>query len=167
VAIDPIHWFLNDTADPRCRSHLMAAATEREIQGLELDWFCMTWDADLRMRGQQWRHHSRSSSSCPRVTRRTRPARPGSTMRRSSIWRGWGFGRCRGAECMITPLVSRRHQVSQVTDEHLQLLAAQSHRLAFSRVLEQTRGAWRPHVTKQFPDDFASFRGDRQHLFFM
>jgi hypothetical protein len=58
VDIDPIHWFLNDTADARCRSHLMAAATEFQIQGLELDWICMTWDADLRMRGQQWRHHS-------------------------------------------------------------------------------------------------------------
>ena len=34
-----------------------SAATEFQIQGLELDWICMTWDADLRMRGQHWRHH--------------------------------------------------------------------------------------------------------------
>ena len=71
MAIDPIHWFLNDTADPRCRSHLMAAATEREIQGLELDWICMTWDADLRMRGQQWRHHSFKGAKWQNINTRT------------------------------------------------------------------------------------------------
>jgi hypothetical protein len=42
VDIDPIHWFLNDTADARCSSQLKDAATERKIQGLELDWICMT-----------------------------------------------------------------------------------------------------------------------------
>jgi hypothetical protein len=58
VDIDPVHWFLNEAADTRSSYYLEDAATEFQIQGLELDWICMTWDADLRMRGQQWRHHS-------------------------------------------------------------------------------------------------------------
>jgi DUF2075 family protein len=31
-------------------------ATEFQIQGLELDWVCMTWDADLRRVGPAWKH---------------------------------------------------------------------------------------------------------------
>ena len=38
--------------------YLEDAATEFQIQGLELDWICMTWDADLRLSGQGWRYHS-------------------------------------------------------------------------------------------------------------
>ena len=34
------------------------SATEFQIQGLELDWICVTWDADLRMEGNEWRHHA-------------------------------------------------------------------------------------------------------------
>ena len=28
------------------------------MQGLELDWACVTWDADLRRGGGDWRYHS-------------------------------------------------------------------------------------------------------------
>jgi DUF2075 family protein len=58
VDIDPVHWFLNDANDTRSSYYLEDAATEFQIQGLELDWICMTWDADLRMHGNEWRHHS-------------------------------------------------------------------------------------------------------------
>ena len=34
------------------------AATEFQIQGLELDWVCMTWDADLRFAVSDWNYHS-------------------------------------------------------------------------------------------------------------
>ena len=34
------------------------AATEFQIQGLELDWICIVWDADLRLQGKSWRYHS-------------------------------------------------------------------------------------------------------------
>ena len=34
------------------------AATEFQIQGLELDWICIAWDADLRLEGQDWRYRS-------------------------------------------------------------------------------------------------------------
>ncbi len=58
VAIDPVHWFLNDANDTRSSYYLEDAATEFQIQGLELDWTCVTWDADLRMKEERWRHHS-------------------------------------------------------------------------------------------------------------
>jgi DUF2075 family protein len=34
------------------------AATEFQVQGLELDWVCMTWDADLRFAGSRWDYNS-------------------------------------------------------------------------------------------------------------
>lgn len=55
--INPVHWFLNDASDTRSSYYLEDAATEFQIQGLELDWVCVTWDADLRMRNDRWRHH--------------------------------------------------------------------------------------------------------------
>jgi hypothetical protein len=58
VEIDPVHWFLDDRKDTRSSFYLEDAATEFQIQGLELDWICVTWDADLRMDGQTWRHHA-------------------------------------------------------------------------------------------------------------
>ena len=58
VAIDPVQWFLNDRNDTRSSYYLEDAATEFQIQGLELDWICVTWDADLRLSGKRWRHHA-------------------------------------------------------------------------------------------------------------
>jgi hypothetical protein len=58
VDVDPVHWFLNDRTDTRSSFYLEDAATEFQIQGLELDWICVTWDADFRMEGLHWRHHS-------------------------------------------------------------------------------------------------------------
>ena len=56
--VNPIHYFLNDRGDTRSSWYLEDAATEFQIQGLELDWICMTWDADLRLRKGRWSHHS-------------------------------------------------------------------------------------------------------------
>lgn len=58
VSVDPVHWFLNDRRDTRSSFYLEDAATEFQVQGLELDWICVTWDADLRMRSQSWSYHS-------------------------------------------------------------------------------------------------------------
>jgi len=33
-------------------------ATEFHVQGLELDWSCVTWDADFRHTKSGWSHHS-------------------------------------------------------------------------------------------------------------
>jgi len=57
VDVDPIHWFLDGRHDTRSSYYLEDAATEFQIQGLELDWICVTWDADLRLREQRWHHH--------------------------------------------------------------------------------------------------------------
>jgi hypothetical protein len=58
VTIDPVHWFLADPADTRSSNYLEDAATEFQVQGLEVDWTCVTWDADLRLRDGRWSHHS-------------------------------------------------------------------------------------------------------------
>jgi hypothetical protein len=54
VNVDPIHWFLNDKTDTRSCYYLEDAATEFQVQGLELDWTCLTWDADFRFTEQGW-----------------------------------------------------------------------------------------------------------------
>lgn len=41
-------WFLNDASDIRSCHYLEDAATEFDIQGLELDWCLVGWDADYR-----------------------------------------------------------------------------------------------------------------------
>jgi DUF2075 family protein len=38
--------------------YLEDAATEFQVQGLELDWTIVTWDADLRWRGSDWSYHN-------------------------------------------------------------------------------------------------------------
>ena len=38
VSIDPVHWFLRPAKDTRSSLYLGVAATEFQVQGLELDW---------------------------------------------------------------------------------------------------------------------------------
>ena len=56
IKIDPIHWFLNDKDDVRSSYFLEDVATEFDIQGLELDWTCVCWDADLRFNEFNWEY---------------------------------------------------------------------------------------------------------------
>jgi hypothetical protein len=56
--IDPKLWFLNDRSDVRSSFQMEDVATEFDIQGLELDWSCVCWDADLRYKAGQWTSHS-------------------------------------------------------------------------------------------------------------
>lgn len=58
VNVNPIHWFLNDANDTRSSFYMEDAATEFQVQGLEVDWACVTWDADLRFAGGSWNYHS-------------------------------------------------------------------------------------------------------------
>jgi hypothetical protein len=58
VDVNPIHWFLNDASDTRSSFYMEDAATEFQVQGLEVDWACVTWDADLRYAGDGWNCHS-------------------------------------------------------------------------------------------------------------
>ena len=52
--IDPANWFLGDKNDVRSSYYLEDVATEYDIQGLELDWVCMCWDASLRRVNNVW-----------------------------------------------------------------------------------------------------------------
>lgn len=54
VNIDPVHWFLDGKDDTRSSFYLEDAATEFQVQGLELDWTCVTWDGDLRYTPNGW-----------------------------------------------------------------------------------------------------------------
>jgi hypothetical protein len=56
--IDPIHWFLDEKDDTRSSYYLEDVATEFDIQGLELDWSCVVWDADFRYTKNGWDHRS-------------------------------------------------------------------------------------------------------------
>lgn len=49
-----VHWFLEDKIDTRSSNYLEDAATEIQVQGLELDYTCLLWDADMRCEGGQW-----------------------------------------------------------------------------------------------------------------
>lgn len=57
LAADPVHYFLAEPQDVRSAYYLEECATEFQVQGLELDWACVTWDADLRHDRRGWSHH--------------------------------------------------------------------------------------------------------------
>ena len=52
-----VHWFLEDKADTRSSNYLEDAATEIQVQGLELDYTCLLWDADMRYDAGKWRFY--------------------------------------------------------------------------------------------------------------
>lgn len=52
-----VHWFLEDKTDTRSSNYLEDAATEIQVQGLELDYTCLLWDADMRCENGQWRFY--------------------------------------------------------------------------------------------------------------
>jgi hypothetical protein len=54
--VDPVHWFLDPKDDVRSSYFLEDASTEFQVQGLELDWACVTWDADFRHTPRGWDH---------------------------------------------------------------------------------------------------------------
>ncbi len=56
--MDPIHWFLDEKDDVRSSYYLEDVATEFDIQGLELDWACVVWDADFRYTKKGWDYRS-------------------------------------------------------------------------------------------------------------
>ncbi len=56
LQVDPVLWFLEGKDDVRSSYYLEDAATEYRVQGLELDWACVTWDADFRRVCDGWGH---------------------------------------------------------------------------------------------------------------
>lgn len=50
-------WFLNETKDVRSSNHLEIPATEFDIQGLEIDYAIVAWDANLRYINGEFEHY--------------------------------------------------------------------------------------------------------------
>ncbi len=59
---DIAHWMLDDMDDVRSSYALEEVATEFDIQGLELDFSIVAWDADLRFRQGEWTYHKFSGN---------------------------------------------------------------------------------------------------------
>lgn len=72
AVVDPIHWFLDDKDDVRSSFYLEDAATEFQVQGLELDWACVVWDGDLRYAGSGWDYREFRGSKWQRINKEDR-----------------------------------------------------------------------------------------------
>ena len=72
--MDPIHWFLDEKHDVRSSYYLEDVATEFHVQGLELDWVCVTWDGDFRNTTVGWEHWSFCGASWNRILKPERKA---------------------------------------------------------------------------------------------
>ena len=70
--VDPVHWFLNAKDDVRSSYYLEDVATEFDVQGLELDWACVVWDADFRFAPEGWQHWSFRGNAWQRILARER-----------------------------------------------------------------------------------------------
>lgn len=62
---DFVHWFLEDDSDIRSCNALEDTLTEFKVQGLEIDWACIAWDADLRLNKDHsaWEHYQLRSGT--------------------------------------------------------------------------------------------------------
>lgn len=58
ASTNPVSWFLNGKDDVRSSYFMEDIATEFQVQGLELDWACVTWDGDLRYSNKGWQTFS-------------------------------------------------------------------------------------------------------------
>ncbi len=69
VKTDPVHWFLNGKDDVRSSYYLEDVVTEFDVQGLELDWVCMAWDADFRYTDNRWENWSFRGKKWQRINK--------------------------------------------------------------------------------------------------
>jgi len=67
--MDAVHWFLNGPDDVRSAYYLEAVATEFDVQGLEVDWAGVCWDADLRYSANGWEKLSFRGTKWQRVSK--------------------------------------------------------------------------------------------------
>jgi DUF2075 family protein len=72
--LDPVKWFLNDKDDVRSSFYLEQVATEFHVQGLELDWSCVTWDGDLRYSENGWKTFEFRGDHWQNIHKETRKA---------------------------------------------------------------------------------------------
>lgn len=54
--LNAVHWFLEDKTDTRSSNYLEDAATEIQVQGLEMDYTCILWDADMQYHDGKWKY---------------------------------------------------------------------------------------------------------------
>ncbi|HOQ89573.1 MAG TPA: DUF2075 domain-containing protein, partial [Candidatus Hydrogenedentes bacterium] len=71
-AIDPVQWFLNEKDDVRSSYYLEDAASEFDIQGLELDWCLVAWDGDFRCGDGGWGHFQFRGSRWEKIRKEER-----------------------------------------------------------------------------------------------
>jgi hypothetical protein len=69
VKSNPVHWILNGKEDVRSSYYLEDVATEFDVQGLELDWVCIAWDADFRYDNGNWGNWSFRGSRWQRINK--------------------------------------------------------------------------------------------------
>ena len=67
--VDAKNWFLNDFNDVRSSYFLEDTATEFDIQGLELDWTIVCWDANLRFVKDHFEHYSFKGSKWMKINK--------------------------------------------------------------------------------------------------
>ena len=65
--VNAVNWFLNTKEDVRSSFALEDVATEFDVQGLELDWVGVCWDANYRFTDRGWAHHKFSGAKWLRV----------------------------------------------------------------------------------------------------
>lgn len=70
--VNPIEWFLNGKEDVRSSYYLEDVATEFHVQGLELDWACVIWDADFRYKKGSWVYKSFRGSKWTSINKEER-----------------------------------------------------------------------------------------------
>ncbi len=72
--VNPVEWFLNGKEDVRSSYYLEDVATEFHVQGLELDWACVIWDADFRYKKGSWVYKSFRGSKWTSINKEERKA---------------------------------------------------------------------------------------------
>lgn len=70
--VNPVEWFLNGKEDVRSSYYLEDVATEFHVQGLELDWACVIWDADFRHKKGSWIYKSFRGSKWTSINKEER-----------------------------------------------------------------------------------------------
>ena len=72
--VNPVKWFLDGKDDIRSSYYLEDVATEFHVQGLELDWACVSWDGDFRYNNRGWCHYSFRGTKWQHIKKDSRKA---------------------------------------------------------------------------------------------
>ncbi len=70
--VNPVKWFLDGKNDVRSSYYLEDVATEFHVQGLELDWVCVSWDGDFRHDKSGWQYFSFRGTKWQRIKKEAR-----------------------------------------------------------------------------------------------